>query len=61
MEEYRRKGIGRRLLIATENEFNKRGIVHFHVSTGDDNIAALALYRSCGYEGTSIMLEKSGK
>jgi GrpB-like predicted nucleotidyltransferase (UPF0157 family)/GNAT superfamily N-acetyltransferase len=58
MDEYRRQGIGRRLLMAIEVEFNKRNITHFHLSTGDDNVAALALYRSCGYEGTSIMLEK---
>ena len=60
LDEYRRQGIGKRLFKATENEFNKLGITHFHVSTGEDNTAALALYRSLGYEGTSIMLEKSG-
>ena len=40
--------------------FNERGVTRFHVSTGEDNTAALALYRSLGYDGTSIMLEKSG-
>ena len=58
MDEYRRQGIGKQLLVAIEHEFNKRNITHFHLSTGDDNTAALALYRSCGYDGTSIMLEK---
>jgi len=61
MDEYRRQGIGRQLLVAIEREFNKRNITHFHLSTGDDNTAALALYRSCGYEGTSIMLEKDSE
>ncbi|MCL2386638.1 MAG: GNAT family N-acetyltransferase [Defluviitaleaceae bacterium] len=60
-DECRRQGIGRRLLIATESEFNKRGVTHFHIATGDDNTAALALYQSCGYEGTSVMLEKDMK
>ena len=46
-EEYRRQGIGKRLLLATECEFNQRGVTHFHVSTGGDNMAALALYHSC--------------
>jgi len=61
MDEYRRQGIGRQLLVAIEREFNKRNITHFHLSTGDDNTAALALYRSCGYGSTSIMLEKDSE
>jgi ribosomal protein S18 acetylase RimI-like enzyme len=46
LDEYRRQGIGKRLFMAAEAEFNKRGVIHFHISTGDDNTAALALYRS---------------
>lgn len=58
MDEFRRQRVGRRLLAATEAEFCKRGITHFHLSTEDENAAALALYRSCGYDETSVMLEK---
>jgi ribosomal protein S18 acetylase RimI-like enzyme len=58
LEEYRRQGIGRRLLEAAEAELSKRGITHFHLSTDESNAAALALYRSVGYELTSVMLEK---
>jgi len=60
-DEYRRQGVGRRLLVTLEAEFNKRGVTHFHIATDDANVAALALYHSCGYEGTSIMLEKDMK
>ena len=60
-DEHRRQGVGRRLLMATEEKFNERGVIHFHVATSNDNHAALALYHSCGYEGTSIMLEKEMK
>jgi hypothetical protein len=31
---------------------------YFHLSTDKDNTAALALYHSCGYKDSSIMLEK---
>jgi len=58
MEEYRRQGIGRRLFMFTDNEFNERGITHFHIATGHENVAAQTLYRSCGYAETAIMLEK---
>jgi len=60
-DEYRQQGVGRRLLMATEEKFNERGVTHFHVATSNDNHAALALYRSCGYGDTSIMLEKEMK
>jgi len=56
--EYRSQGIGRQLLTLTETEFSKRGVTHFHVSTNNDNKAALQLLHSCGYVDTSIMLEK---
>ena len=60
-EKYRRQGVGRRLLKFTEAEFIKRGVKHFHLSTGGDNAAALALYRSSGYDVTSVMLEKDAE
>ena len=59
IEEYRRRGIGRKLLKATENELNKRGVNHLHVLTGNENIIAQTLYRSCGFKKTSeILLDK---
>ena len=46
MEAFRRKGIGKHLLMALEQSFNQRGINHFHLSTEGDNTAALSLYRA---------------
>ena len=47
--EFRRKGIGTRLLHLTEGELQKRGIVseYLHVST--DNDPALSFYRKEGF------------
>jgi ribosomal protein S18 acetylase RimI-like enzyme len=60
MDEYRRQGIGRLLLDATEKELYKRGVKDLHVLTGDKNFIAQTLYRSCGYGDTSeILLDKN--
>ena len=60
IDEYRRQGIGKRLLKATENELAGQGVKHFHILTGDKNIIAQALYHSCGYGDTSeILLDKN--
>jgi len=61
MNAYRLQGVGRRLFEFTEHELIKRGITHFHLSTGFDNSAAQSLYRSCGYTDTSVMFEKDVK
>ena len=53
LEGYRRQGIGRKLIESVENEFRKRGLIHLHISTGAENIAAQTLYHSCGYKDTS--------
>jgi len=59
IEEYRGYGVGRRLLARIENEFQKRGVSHLHISTGKENRAAQTLYRSCGYkETTEFILDK---
>lgn len=59
MEGNRRQGIGRSLLQFTEDILIKRGVRHFHVLTGDKNIAAQELYHSRGYMDTSeILLDK---
>ena len=58
-EEYRRQGIGRRLINEMENELAKRDVVNLCILTGDDNIKAQSLYLSCGYEDAEEMvLEK---
>jgi len=60
IEEYRRQGIGKKLLMLMENEFNKLEINHLHVFTGMENKIAQKLYRSCGYKNTSeIMFDKN--
>jgi len=56
MDEYRRQGIGRQLLEATEDELKKRGVNHLHILTGDKNTVAQALYTSNGYVKTSEIL-----
>jgi ribosomal protein S18 acetylase RimI-like enzyme len=59
MEAFRREGVGRQLLIATENELRKRGVKHFRILTGNDNKAAHSLYSSHDYNLTSeILFEK---
>ena len=55
-EEYRRQGIGRKLLITTESELSERGVKHFHILTGEENITAQTLYNSCGYAKTTKIL-----
>ena len=60
MDEYRRQGIGRRLVTFTEEELCKHGVKHLHILTGEANEKAQALYRSCGYKKTSeILLDKN--
>jgi predicted acetyltransferase len=59
MEGYRRRGIGKRLMIHIENEFKQRGVTHMHLLTGDGNKVAQMFYLSCGYTDKSrMMLEK---
>ena len=60
VEAYRRRGIGGRLLRATEHALNERGVGHLHVLTDSINMAAQTLYGSCGYAITSeILLDKN--
>ena len=57
--EYRRQGIGKRLLRAAEAALAARGARHLHILTGKDNAVAQALYRACGFADTSeVLLDK---
>jgi ribosomal protein S18 acetylase RimI-like enzyme len=47
--EARGRGVGSALVGAATTELTKRRIASVRVVTGDDNRAALALYRSCGF------------
>lgn len=50
LPEYRRKGIGLRLLKALENIFRGKGANISVLEVREDNIAALRLYQKLGYE-----------
>lgn len=52
---YRGKGLGKRLLEACEKEFLKRGVTRFLLEVSVDNIEAVRLYESCGYQVTGVM------
>jgi ribosomal protein S18 acetylase RimI-like enzyme len=45
----RGRGVGRALVSAATTELTKRRVASVRVVTGDDNRAAIALYRSCGF------------
>ncbi|MCL2702836.1 MAG: GNAT family N-acetyltransferase [Defluviitaleaceae bacterium] len=62
MKEYRQQGIGKHLLMFTEDELNKRGVKDFYVLTGQKNIAAQSLYMSCGFaDALEILYQKNNK
>ena len=59
MEEYRRYGIGKRLMNHMEDLFKQHSVTHIHLLTGDGNKVAQMFYLSCGYVDKSrMMLEK---
>ena len=59
-EEYRRQGIGRKLLRTIETELSERGVKHLHILTGEENIVAQTLYSSYGYAKTTEVLFDKG-
>lgn len=54
MRDYRRRGVGTRLLTATLEKARSKGITRVELEVRSDNQAALALYRKFGFlaEGT---------
>lgn len=48
--EHRRRGLGRTLLAAAEQAVRDVGIAEMQLETREDNIAALNLYQSLGYQ-----------
>jgi len=59
-EEYRNKGVGKALINFLEKQAHAKNIFHFHINTGEDNLAAQGLYRKLGYAHTGeILLDKT--
>jgi len=59
-EGYRGQGIGRALIQYLENTFSERGIYHFHNGAYLNNLKALSLYASLGYQcHGEVVLEKT--
>ena len=60
LDEFRRQGIGKRLLDSMEAWLVGCGARHFHILTFKNNTSAQALYKLCGYVVTSeVLLEKN--
>ena len=45
----RREGFGRALVVAATQALFDRGVPHVHLTVGEDNVGAIALYTSIGY------------
>jgi len=56
-EDFRRQGIGRRLLSEVMRLAKERGVGEFHINTEPDNEDAQRLYRSLGAEIVGIQME----
>ncbi len=57
-ESHRRKGAARALIAHVEALAQAAGAHSLLIQTGDDNLAAQALYRACGYENHDISMLK---
>ncbi len=57
-ESHRRKGAARALIAHVEALAQAAGAHTLLIQTGDDNLAAQALYRACGYENHDISMLK---
>jgi len=55
-EEFRRLGVARSLLEATENAFRSIGVNHFQLFTKADNFGAQAFYECSGYKRSTEVL-----
>jgi ribosomal protein S18 acetylase RimI-like enzyme len=55
-EEYRKTGIGMKLIEFMEKEAMLKGIFHFHINVNSNNNIAKSLYEKLGYKNTNEML-----
>jgi ribosomal protein S18 acetylase RimI-like enzyme len=56
-KEYRRKGIGKQLVLAAIEKCRKLGCCEVEVSTEQTNVKAREFYRKCGFDKTEILFE----
>jgi len=59
--EWRRRGIGKRVITHAHNWFEIRGIRILRVETATSNLAAVALYTQLGYAPIYVCMEKELK
>jgi ribosomal protein S18 acetylase RimI-like enzyme len=58
-ESYRRRGVASKLMTFIEAEFQRQGINHFQLFTGESNESAQLFYRAYGYiESPEMMFRK---
>ena len=55
------RGVGTSLVRAATQEFERRAVVSAKVVTTADNVAALAMYRSCGFVSTARIEVHAGR
>lgn len=58
LQKYRRQGIGKALIVASEEYARKCGAECLHIGVMAANRGAASFYRTCGYEPFSMKLEK---
>jgi ribosomal protein S18 acetylase RimI-like enzyme len=56
-EEYRRRGIGKRLVAAAVDKCRQLGCREVEVSTQKTNLEAREFYKDCGFEEHAVLLE----
>ncbi len=56
LEDFRRQGVARLLMMFLEKELTKKGAVNFQLFTGKTNDAAKLFYRSIGYKESKEQL-----
>ena len=56
-EEYRRKGIGKQLVLATIEKSRQLGCCEVEVSTEKTNVRARKFYKECGFNKSEMLFE----
>jgi len=54
LPQHRGRGVGRALLLAAEERARQKGCCRLTLEVRDDNAAARALYRRCGFDDTML-------